>query len=149
MIALLDVNVLIALAWQNHMHYEDAHRWFAANSGRGWATCPATQAGFVRVSGQPAAVKTLIPMHNALTLLEANLRSPDHHFWPQDAPLTTILPDIRARIMGPRQMTDAILLDLAVRNKGTLVTFDSRISQLLPAGSPFLKCIELIGGVLG
>lgn len=144
MIALLDVNLLIALAWQNHMHHEAAHRWFAANSERGWATCPATQAGFVRVSGQPAAVKTLIPMHNALTLLEANLCSANHHFWPQDAPLTTMLPEIKERIMGPRQLSDAILLDLAIRNKGSLVTFDSRIKHLLPAGSPRLECIELI-----
>ena len=126
------------------MHHEAAHRWFAANSERGWATCPATQAGFVRVSGQPAAVKTLIPMHNALTLLEANLRSANHHFWPQDAPLTTMLPEIKERIMGPRQLSDAILLDLAIRNKGSLVTFDSRIKHLLPAGSPRLECIELI-----
>ena len=83
-------------------------------------------------------------MHNALTLLEANLTSPNHHFWPQDAPLTTMLPEIQERIMGPRQLSDAILLDLAIRNKGTLVTFDSRIKHLLPLASPRLENIQLI-----
>ena len=144
MIALLDVNVLIALAWPSHMHNEAAHHWFAQNANKGWATCPMTQSGFVRVSGQPAAVKTLIPMHSAMTLLEANLKSANHHFWPQDGAITLMQPEIKTRVLGPRQLSDAILLDLAIRNGGVLVTFDSRIRQLLPAGSQLLKHIEVI-----
>ena len=144
MIALLDVNVLIALAWPSHVHNDAAHRWFAKNGSNGWATCPMTQSGFVRVSGQPAAVKTLIPMHSAMTLLEANLKSSHHHFWAQDCDITLMQPEIKTRVLGPRQLSDAILLDLAIRNGGVLATFDSRIQQLLPAGSPLLKHIEVI-----
>ena len=50
MIALLDVNTLIALAWPNHSHHVAAHNWFATWKG-GWATTPFTEVGFVRVFG--------------------------------------------------------------------------------------------------
>ena len=57
MITLPDVNVLIALAWPNHVHHDPARSWFAANLNTGWATCPLTEAGFVRLSCNRLAVK--------------------------------------------------------------------------------------------
>jgi len=56
-VSLLDVNVLLALAWPTHVHHAAAHRWFAENHAMGWATCPLTQLGFVRLGIQPAVVK--------------------------------------------------------------------------------------------
>ena len=56
-VSLLDVNVLLALAWPTHIHHAAAHRWFAENCAAGWATCPLTQLGFVRLGMQPAVVK--------------------------------------------------------------------------------------------
>ena len=53
-VSLLDVNVLLALAWPTHVHHLAAHRWFAENHDAGWATCPLTQLGFVRLAMQPA-----------------------------------------------------------------------------------------------
>ena len=47
---LLDVNVLIALAWPNHVHHAGATRWFAEVHEAGWATTPTTESGFVRIS---------------------------------------------------------------------------------------------------
>ncbi|MFN0130032.1 MAG: hypothetical protein ACKV19_25485 [Verrucomicrobiales bacterium] len=41
--ALLDTNVLLALAWPNHQHHAQAHTWFSANAKKGWATCALTQ----------------------------------------------------------------------------------------------------------
>jgi predicted nucleic acid-binding protein len=49
-VCLLDVTVLLALAWQTHVHHPAAHRWFGENSGAGWATCSLTQLGFVRLA---------------------------------------------------------------------------------------------------
>ena len=40
MTALLDVNVLIALAWPNHVHHVAARAWFEEHREEGWATCP-------------------------------------------------------------------------------------------------------------
>ena len=43
--ALLDVNVLIALFDETHVHHEAAHDWFADNRAAGWATCAITRTG--------------------------------------------------------------------------------------------------------
>ena len=52
--ALLDVNVLIALFDQEHVHHELSHDWFSDNRRDGWATCPVTENGFLRVLSNPA-----------------------------------------------------------------------------------------------
>ena len=52
--ALLDVNVLIALHDQQHVHHRLAAHWFAQHAAQGWASCPLTQNGAVRVMSQPA-----------------------------------------------------------------------------------------------
>ena len=53
-IALLDVNVLVALFDPAHNNHEDAHRWFGRNRKHGWATCPITINGCIRVLSNPA-----------------------------------------------------------------------------------------------
>src|SRR5205807_1947335 len=53
-VALLDVNVLVALFDPDHVHHEPAHRWFAEQRGTGWATCPLTENGLLRVLTHPA-----------------------------------------------------------------------------------------------
>jgi toxin-antitoxin system PIN domain toxin len=144
MSALLDVNLLLALAWPEHMHHQVAHVWFAANRSRRWATCPLTQLAFVRLSAQPAVVGTVVTVADAQAILNANLALTDHEFWPLDYPLTQILPEIRQRIVGHKQLTDALLLDLAIRNQAQLATFDRRIRGLLDPQSPLQTSIELV-----
>lgn len=80
----------------------------------------------------------------AMEILERNLDSPDHRFWPEDAGLLAMQPAIRARILGPKQVNDAQLLDLALRHEGVLATFDQRIANLLPPGDPRLERIRLM-----
>ena len=46
---LLDVNVLMALLWENHEHHQVARPWFRQVT---FATCPVTQLGFARVGTQ-------------------------------------------------------------------------------------------------
>jgi predicted nucleic acid-binding protein len=53
LIALPDINVLLALAWSHHAHYDAAHRWFARDATTGGATCLLTQTGFLRLSLNP------------------------------------------------------------------------------------------------
>ncbi len=55
MIDLLDVTVLVALAWPNHVHHHSARRWFAHRPGP-WATTPVTECGFVRVSSDRVVI---------------------------------------------------------------------------------------------
>jgi uncharacterized protein len=56
LIALPDINVLLALAWSNHAHHDAAHRWFARDATAGWATCVLTQTGFLPYSQKTHAL---------------------------------------------------------------------------------------------
>jgi toxin-antitoxin system PIN domain toxin len=118
MISLLDVNVLLALAWPVHVHHDAAHRWFAANRREGWSTCVHTEMGFIRLSMQPAVVKTTIGFADALKALTNSLSAPEHVFWPLDRTFAEIDGEIRERIAGHHQIADGLLLDLAIRNGG-------------------------------
>lgn len=143
-VALLDVNVLMAMSWTDHVHNRAARRWFLRNRARGWATCPMTQAALVRLSVQPPITGARVSVAQAIETLEDHCRDPYHRFFPQTPGLNEILPEIRQRIAGHQQITDAILLDLAIRNGGSLATLDRRIQSLLPAGSSHQSAIDFI-----
>ena len=133
MIALPDVNVLIALAWPNHVHHDAARSWFAVSRTTGWATCPLTEAGFVRVSCNPSAVKQEATPLDVIALLRALRRRGSHAFWSHDRSITSIPDEILLRIQGYRQITDAMLLALAMQHGGRLATLDTGLKSLLPA----------------
>ncbi|TLZ12344.1 MAG: hypothetical protein E6K34_17875 [Gammaproteobacteria bacterium] len=52
--ALLDVNVLIALLDSDHTLHGTAMSWFAKHAREGWASCPITQNGCVRIMSNPS-----------------------------------------------------------------------------------------------
>ena len=144
MTALLDVNVLLALFSPGHRFHLRAREWFLANRSLGWATCPMTQAGFVRLFMQERISTAEVSMQEACELIARSTAMAEHRFWPQTSALTEILPEIRARLIGHKQLTDAILLDLAISNGGRLVTLDRRVEHLLPANSPHRARLEVI-----
>ncbi len=144
MTALLDVNVLIALAWPNHVHHTAARSWFGQQRKDGWATCPLTEAGFVRVSCNPAAVRHTITPLDAIALLERLTRLGSHAFWPLDWSIAELPEAIANRLQGYRQVTDAMLLATAIRRGGRLATLDSGIEGLVSADErPFLCVIPV------
>ena len=49
MVALLDVNVLIALIDSAHKFHYTAKDWALKDSSSGWASCPLTQNGCIRI----------------------------------------------------------------------------------------------------
>jgi len=53
---LLDVSVLIALLDRDHAMHAPATRWLTDDAGAGWASCPITQSGCVRVMAHPSSV---------------------------------------------------------------------------------------------
>lgn len=144
MVALLDVNVLLALAWPNHVHHRAAREWFAAHRSQGWATCPYTQAAFVRLSSQPAVVKVAVTVQDAVRTLQAAIVANEHRFWPIEHGIADLVPEIRGRLMGHGQVMDALLLDLAIRNGGKLVTFDRRVERLLNSDSQHRRALEIL-----
>ena len=129
---LLDVNVLIALTWPHHVHHKAAKSWFAGVRASGWATCAMTEAGFVRVSCNPSAVKQSVTALDAISLLDRLRRLESHVFWVMEHSIAALPPGILSRIQGYRQVTDAVLLGLAAQRGGRLATFDTGIADLLP-----------------
>jgi len=128
------------MSWRDHEFHLPARRWLLNRRGNLWATCPLTEAEFVRLSAQAKVVKVA----EALSVLERNCADPDHVFWPQDYPFREVRPEIRARLFGHQQISGALLLDLAIRRGGTFVTLDQRIPSLLPLDSPHRAAIEII-----
>jgi toxin-antitoxin system PIN domain toxin len=135
-IALLDVNVLVALFDPAHENHDDAHRWFGRNRKYGWATCPITINGCIRVLSNPVyPIVKATPAEVAERLRD--FCAADHHFWADSVSLTDESLFRPAMIGGHQKITDAYLLGLAVRNHGRLATFDRSIPlKAVPAAGP-------------
>lgn len=125
MIELLDSNVLVALARDEHSSHAAALRWWRSRPRTApFATCPITQGTLVRlamVAGASAA--------GARQLLDRICSLPRHEFWVDDlsyvdVPLTGVI--------GHRPVTDAYLVALARHRGGRLVTFDQGLAALHP-----------------
>jgi uncharacterized protein len=124
--ALLDVNVLIALLDPDHASHNSAINWFAKHAREGWASCPITQNGCIRImsnSGYPNP----LPVQAVIKHLAEACHEDIHKFWPDEVSLLDSDVVDSSRIHGPRQLTDIYLLGLAVQHEGRLVTFDAGI----------------------
>ena len=142
-IALLDVNVLIALVDPQHVHHEPSHCWFQAHGGHGWATCPLTQNALLRILGNPRYPNSpggpLVVMH----LLQGLLGHPAHVFWSDALSWDAAGVFMGDGLLHHGQITDTYLLALAVHHQGTLVSFDSRLSsKAVCGGSQALQLID-------
>lgn len=126
--ALLDVNVLIALLDADHSLHTRATQWFGGHARAGWASCPITENGCVRIMSHPGYPHALPVRAVAERLAEASA-SNFHEFWPDDISLLDWQVANCARIHGPRQITDVYLIALAVRHGGQFVTLDSAVSR--------------------
>ncbi|MFT4267407.1 MAG: VapC toxin family PIN domain ribonuclease [Xenophilus sp.] len=123
--ALLDGNVLVALAYPAHVHHLAARDWFRQRSGL-FATCPITQGTLLRMLLNFGAVPAT---EDALGVLRGFAEHPRHRFWP-DA-LDYLQVGMKG-VLGHRQVTDAYLAELARRNQGRLATFDKGLAALHP-----------------
>lgn len=130
MTGLLDVNVLVALAWPNHVHHAAAATWFATDRHLGWATCSVTENGFVRVSSNPAVLPNAVTPSDAIDMLRRYRSLEGHEFWIDDTSFVDASGIDTHQIATSRQVTDAHLLALAIRHEGRLVTLDRRLSRL-------------------
>lgn len=142
-IALLDVNVLVALFDPAHNDHEDAHSWFGRNRKHGWATSPITMNGCMRVLSNPAYPTVHATPADVASRLRTLCSDPDHHFWEDSVALADEMLFRHSMIAGHQKITDVYLLGLAVRNHGRLATFDQSIplKAVLGAGHRNLALI--------
>lgn len=125
--ALLDINVLVALFDPDHVHHELAHDWFADHRSAGWASCPLTENGLIRVLANPRYGSPNASLRGIREAVRRFFASDEHEFWPDNVSIADdVLFNVTA-MAGHRQITDVYLLGLATRRKGHLVTFDRSI----------------------
>ena len=126
---LLDVNILLALADPDHVHHSRAESFFLAHQTEGWATCPLTENGFVRILGASSYPKS--PGVETASIILRQLCSQDgHRFWPDDLSLRSM-----NNLPLSKHLTDHYLLSLAIYRQGKFVSLDSRIkAALIPGG---------------
>jgi len=144
-VRLLDVNVLVALFVPAHVHHDIAHDWFAVHQDEGWATCPLTENGFVRVvlnlPGRDERLRAATVLEHFRTFCAAG----GHHFWREDVSIRDARVFDPSFITGPRQLTDIYLLGLARTMGGRLVSFDRSIPCKAVRGAPD-DLLEVIAG---
>jgi toxin-antitoxin system PIN domain toxin len=141
---LLDINVLLALCDEAHEFHEPAWTWFAPHRPGGWATCPLTENGFVRIFGHPAHPTGPGSVNEARALLEKLCQGKGHQFWADDASLTDrgIFAELSG--VGTRALTDLYLLGLAASKSGRFATFDRKIAvQCVRGGMQSLEVIAV------
>jgi len=141
---LLDVNVLIAMAWPAHNAHAKVEEWFLRHVHDEWATCPLTQTAFVRILSNPSFSTDALVPRDAVTLLETYVSHPAHKFWPDGIGFVEALKPLTERLTGHQQVTDAYLLGLAIHKNGKFATMDRAILSLVPEEGRQSEFIELV-----
>ena len=130
--ALLDVNSLIALLDEEHVHHGEILEWLTRtdNLQHGFATCAITQLGLIRVMSSKGYYRPVAP-HDAAAGLEQITRK-GHRYLGIPAPCEGA---VRWKATGSAHSTDATLLATAVAHGCRLVTFDTGIALACVAGA--------------
>jgi uncharacterized protein len=124
---LLDVNVLIALIDPAHVQHDKAHEWFAKSGKKGWATCPLTENGVLRIVGHARYPNSPGTPAAVAELMATFLAHAGHEFWPDNITLLNGKHAHAARLLDSAQVTDSYLLALAASHGGKLATFDRQL----------------------
>jgi toxin-antitoxin system PIN domain toxin len=130
---LLDVNVLVALCEEEHIHHQKAMRWFDASAGAGWGICPYSETGFLRLMTNPRVGDH--SFEEASTILADLTSLPGFRFWPISHRSSDLIQPFLARIYGHQQIVDAVMFGLALKMQGVFVTLDTAVRYL--AGPEF------------
>lgn len=134
-VALLDVNVLVALFDGDHVHHEAAHDWFTQARRHRWATTAFTENGVIRILSNPAYHAAALTASSVRGHLQRFCALDGHVFWPGDVSLLQEDVITPHAVVTHRQLTDVYLLALAVRHDGCLATFDTSIPLSVVKGA--------------
>jgi toxin-antitoxin system PIN domain toxin len=125
---LLDVNLLIALVDPAHVHHDSAHTWFGSKGHKGFATCPITEMGLLRIVGHPKYPNSPGPPAVVAQSLTAIRALPGHQFWPDSISVADAAHVDTARLSNHARVTDSYLVALARAQGGRLATMDRRLA---------------------
>jgi predicted nucleic acid-binding protein len=108
------------------MHHAVATQYLSEHLNQGWASCPLTQNGCIRILSQSAYPNRAPAAEVASRLAEA-AQHPAHQFWPDALSLLDAGRIQWSNLLTGRHITDAYLLALAVKNDGVFVTLDKGV----------------------
>ena len=125
---LLDINVLVAIFDEAHIHHAVASN-LITQSNLKIATCALTENGVLRILNLPG-YSTYGPagFESVRAQLAQLCKDTDHEFWHCDITLRDDSKVDWSRVMGHNQITDVYLLALAVEHGGVLATLDHRVA---------------------
>ena len=128
------MNLLIALVDEYHVHHSAATDWLGDNLEQGWATCPLTQNGCLRILSQPSYSNPM-SIVEAVWLLRDTVSNGYHQFVADD--ISLIDEDVLdiSSLSSHRQLTDVYLLSLAVEHDFRFVTFDRGVRMATVGGA--------------
>ena len=124
---LLDVNVLISLLDQDHVHNQRAGEWFDI-PGLRWSLCAFTEAGILRFFTRPKTAGMSVEQVSAM--LESLRQQPGYNYLPLAADWHELTKPFSKRLHGHNQVTVAYLLGLAIRQAMVLTTFDRALLHM-------------------
>ena len=122
-----DVNVLLALTIRSHELYSVATQWFATRGSSEFLLCPLTETSFLRLSTDPKIGAQ--QLREAIFLLREFSALPGFRYLPIPDSWLNLTAPFLWRLHGHKQVTDAYLLGLAMREDAVLVTLDTRIQS--------------------
>ncbi len=137
---LLDVNVLIALVDRRHVHHQQTYEWFLRNHKSGWATCPLTENGCIRIFGHKKYPTGPQNTGKARALLNELKLVPGYQFWEDEISICDL--NLIPKLPTSQSLTDVYLLALAVSRQSTFVSLDQRIEPSIVQGGN--EAFELI-----
>jgi toxin-antitoxin system PIN domain toxin len=120
-----DVNLLVALSDPSHVHHRTADDWRQRIGIARLLLCPITEAGFARLMANP--IIGGLSMSDAILLLQEIAALPSCESLPIEHSWLELIQPLAPRLLGYRQVIDALLLGLAIRNGAILVTLDRSI----------------------
>jgi len=141
--SLLDVNILVALLDGGHLHHGLVTEWLRNSQSGGWASCPLTQNGCLRILSLPAYPNPH-PLAMVAQRLAQAVAHPSHQFWPDSLSLLDPGRLQWDRMLSSRQVTDTYLLALAVEQDARLVSLDQGISLQAVSGAKPKHFLTLI-----
>ena len=124
---LLDVCVLVAILDPLHTLHQRAFPWFLEHAREGWATCPLTENGTVRIVSNPRYSNPQSPPSVPIEILRDLTAFGNHRFVPDDISVLNSDTFDSEGILTPKQITDTYLLALAVHNNLILATLDKHL----------------------
>lgn len=87
--ALLDVNAPGRAGVGLHVHHAAIRSWFVTDASAGWASCPVTESGFVRVSSIPEVLPAAIGVEPSVRCSRpCGRHAHGHEFLLEDVSLT-------------------------------------------------------------